>query len=74
MNDFGHGHGWGMVWFWLLGLIFLILFVWFIIRIIGTGGPQAGTGQRSALDILKERYASGEIDKKEYEDKKRDLM
>ena len=63
-----------MAWVWILGLVFLILFVWFIIRAIGIGGPPAGNGKRSALDILKERYASGEIDKKEYEDKKRDLM
>lgn len=75
MDDFGHMHGpgWGMGWGWLLGLIILILFVWLIIRVVDPGRRSAGTGGKSAMDILKERYASGEIDKKEYDEKKRDL-
>ena len=73
MDDFGHGHGWGMGWGWLIGLIVLIFLIWLIMRVVGPGRRPVGSGEKSAMDILKERYASGEIDKKEYEDKKRDL-
>ena len=75
MDDFGHMHGpgWGMGWGWLLGLIILILFIWLIIRVVDPGRRAAGSGEKSAMDILNERYASGEIDKKEYDEKKRDI-
>jgi putative membrane protein len=74
------GGGWGMGWFgmiimlvfWILviiGLVFLIK--WLIQSTRGAGQvPQSGS---KALEILKERYARGEIDKAEFEEKKRDL-
>lgn len=64
----GFGMGFGMIWFWIIGIAFLILIIWLITRSINqnTTGSQA----RSALDILKERYARGEIDKEEFEEKR----
>lgn len=53
----------------------LILLVWFIARSAGRAGwrkpdePAAPT----ALDILKERYARGEVGKAEYEEMRRDI-
>jgi putative membrane protein len=43
--------------------------VWLVGRDFGRGPGEAG----SALDILNERYARGEIGKEEFEQKKRDL-
>ena len=73
----GYGMGWFggifMVAFWIaviVGIIFLIR--WLIVSAKGEGGgAKAG---ESALEILKRRYARGEIDKKEFEQKKKDLL
>jgi putative membrane protein len=73
--------GWGMGWF---GMIFMIIF--WILLIIGmiflikwliqsTRHDKAGvSGNGRAFEILKERYARGEIDKDEFESKKKDLL
>lgn len=76
------GYGWdGMMGGMGIGLISMVLF-WVLI-IVGivvlvkwlAGGPAA-PGQppaRTALDLLRERYARGEVEREEFEQKKRDL-
>ena len=59
-----------MVLFWLA----LILIVFYIIQKINEDrGGGRKKGQKSALDILEERYAKGEIEKSEFEEKKKNL-
>lgn len=65
------GWGWGMGIGWLISLAILILIVIFIWRLLQGRGPSRS--EDSALEILKRRYAAGEIDREEFEARKRDL-
>ena len=76
--------------FGLLGLIFMgifwILIIWFVVALISSLASgrhhyhghhmmsHSMMGYNSALRILEERYAKGEINKAEFEEKKKDLM
>lgn len=74
MNGF-MGHGWGMGLGWIAGLIVVIAFVWLIVRgKITPSDTIVHPEEQSALDILKKRYAKGEINKTEYEERKKDIM
>ena len=72
MNGFG-GHGWGMGLAWLAGLIIIILIVWLANTLINQNKNRYENIGSSALEILKERYAKGEISKEEFEEKKREI-
>ena len=71
-SDWGYGmmSGWGgglmMLVFWA---VIILLIVWLVREF---SGRHARSGSH-ALDILKERYAKGEINKEEFESKKNDL-
>jgi putative membrane protein len=78
----GHGMmGHGMMGFlgcWMMGIIWLViigLIVWLVVYLVRGRGTTSSTGGGvKALDILKARYARGEINKKEYEEKLKDLQ
>jgi putative membrane protein len=76
-SGFGIAGGIIMMVFWVAVLIAIILFVVWLVRQTQVGGstvaPPLGHSGEPALDILKRRYAQGEIDTSEFEEKKKVL-
>jgi len=72
MHGFG-GMGFGMGWGWIIGIVVIAVVIWLAVRTTYQSRNQDISGNKSALDILKERYARGEINREEFEEKKRDL-
>jgi putative membrane protein len=73
MYGYGYGWSWGGVLFMMLSTLFWIglfaLVLWAIVRAVRGGGPSGnGRAQPSALEILQQRYARGEIDTKTYDE------
>ena len=71
------GGGWGH---FVFGPLMMILFIVVIVAVVvlvvrWAGGAGAGGGARrpGPLDLLDERYASGDIDRDEYLQRKKDL-
>lgn len=73
----GGGFGiFGMVFmlvFWVLIIAGIVLVVKWLVEQGRSGGTYGSEGE-AALDILKNRYARGEIGKEEFEAKKKDLL
>ena len=72
----GYGIGWFggiiMIAFWVAVIVGIILLIRWLI--IATRTTRHGTSSSdSSLEILKKRYARGEINKEEFKEKKRDL-
>jgi putative membrane protein len=80
-NNNGWGVGVGMFFFWVIAIFLVIGLIRMIVwrghsgqysHWMG-GGHHGMMGDRS-LDILKERYAKGEITKEQFEQMKKDLQ
>lgn len=74
----GYGFDGGTLgWIWMLGGLllmvgFVVLIVW-AVAAVSRGGATREPGRPTALDILRERYARGEITQQEFEQAKKTL-
>lgn len=70
MHTFCDGGGMGiwMLLVWVLPIVFLVGAVFFFVR------KGNFNQEKTPLDILKDRYARGEVSKQEYEEKKKAIM
>ena len=77
--DWGWHPMWGMWGAWGIGMLLVMLTFWVLVIVALVAGIRwlVGQGRQPgrdhALDILRERYAKGEVSKEEFDAKKRDL-
>ncbi len=87
-DGYGMGHMWGGGWGMIFGPIFMIVVLVVIVAAVAmvlrwifgstdgsSGQPERNDGRSddAALRILRERFARGEIDREEYEERRRAL-
>lgn len=77
MPGYGGMGGWGWLFMLLSSLTFVALIgvaVWLLVRATGPGGtPQPRDTTGSAREILAQRYARGEIDEQDYQQRLKTL-
>ena len=73
-GNWGHmmGYGYGGGFMWLIVLVLVGVVIYFLLQASKSKGSDVSNIE-TPLDILKKRYAKGEIDKEEFECKKKDL-
>jgi len=74
MGRWGHmmGYGYGGGFMWLIVLVLVGVVIYYLAQTLKSKGSD-GSITETPLEILKKRYAKGEIDKEEFDRKKKDL-
>jgi len=65
-------HGYG-AWGWFFGTLMMVAFWGALAWLVVQATRDRHTPERTPEDILAERYARGEIDRDEYDQRRRDL-
>ena len=83
-QNFGYGGWWGFP--VMIPIVMLIILIIVLYLLFGRGGTRPswwrdsekyntqGRDSESAIEILKKRYAKGEISKQEFEQMKKDIL
>ena len=72
--SWGHmmGYGYGGGFMWIIVIVLVGVVIYFLLQASKSKGSD-GSVMETPLDILKKRYAKGDIDKEEFDRKKEDL-
>jgi putative membrane protein len=72
--DMMYDYGWIYMILGMLLIVGIVLLIVWLIRQSGTESTRSSDRGETALEILKKRYAKGEISKEEYERMKSDII
>ena len=63
-----------MIFSWIFWIIVIAALIWLLVYIVNARRGVASGPKGKYMDILKERFARGEISREEYEEKRKTLL
>lgn len=76
MHGYGMGGGMGFGFGWIFWLVILGVIVWLAVTLVNRSGGVRPSGHKvhdAPLDVLRRRYARGEISREEFREMKAEL-